>query len=722
MLMNNPNVVFGDLVLKCQLGKPFDKLRSIMKKKNIDGLFKKSCFAHFLELSGSRPLHFPMIIVYGLVKRRIMYAGDDGGLKENRNKMDEVWINYCGMPICFGLKDFANVTGLRYDRSEEPDIKKTPHKGSNKCKVKKYRLLGIVGPCYKVKDFIADLKNKDIPKHYREKLCLVWFVHSVLLARDVKKVIEFDLLALADDFERFNDYPWGYDSYYLTVKYLLKKRKPKTITLYSFPRAFMAWACEAIPSLRKYFTNYPDKVVHPWFVPTINELGMTSFLTLGLVDTKEDPTVELIKKELDEATYIRIAVRKGQSNVEALHDLTQTATNLGASSGGVAGGVVYDGGSHPAFASTASHDYKHVGAQKKINMFKNTPCTGPPSHTYTGPFHPYSGPSHPSSPSCSYYKCKVCKNREDKLLDKIEIIVEATKELKSRSGVILSNEGLLKKVDIFMALGKDKKKELEEFIKMKVQKEYTMHSFAAKDFSNMTNMCVWYEDKMQLAYLDAYDAAADRIMDLNLYNNFKDRYADLRNLADSGGLGFDQSVSTFQWDEEAITYVRGERQYPHGKIWTKAKKILAVMNVDVTHILTVEILIYKEKIKVYDCNLSVFSEKTFLTHMQPHLKLLPKLLTQSKLMDHLPTEVLAKKSWVYEDRNKNIQLPKNTTGAVCGPYSLAYMECLLIGTQMTSVCDTVVGKMQWVWAYGVLTKWLDPEYKKEHVQRQRRTR
>ena len=42
----------------------------------------------------------------------------------------------------------------------------------------------------------------------------------------------------------------------------------------------------------------------------------------------------------------------------------------------------------------------------------------------------------------------------------------------------------------------------------------------------------------QLAYLDAYDAAV-RIMDLNFYNNFKDRYADLRNLHDFGGLRFD---------------------------------------------------------------------------------------------------------------------------------------------------------------------------------------
>ncbi|KAM3356268.1 hypothetical protein P3S68_022982 [Capsicum galapagoense] len=79
--------------------------------------------------------------------------------------------------------------------------------------------------------------------------------------------------------------------------------------------------------------------------------------------------------------------------------------------------------------------------------------------------------------------------------------------------------------------------------------------------------------------------------------------------------------------------------------------------------------------------------------MQPLLKLLPKLLKQSKLMDHLTAEVLVKKSWIFEGQNKNIQLPKNTTGAAYGPYSLEYMECLLTDTQMTSVCDTVVGKM-----------------------------
>ncbi|KAM3326322.1 hypothetical protein P3S67_001448 [Capsicum chacoense] len=198
MPMDWPKEVTGYLVVKCQLGKHFDELRSIMKNENIYELFKRSYFAYFLKLSEDRTLCFPISMV-------------------------------------------SIVTGLRCHRPEEPLIKETPHKGSNKFKRKKYGLLGIVGHSYKADDLMVDLEDKNIPKEYKEKLCLVWFVHSVLLSRDVRKVIQDDLLVLADDFEKFNDYPWGYDSYYLTVQYLLTNLPTRTITLYSFPWAFMAW-------------------------------------------------------------------------------------------------------------------------------------------------------------------------------------------------------------------------------------------------------------------------------------------------------------------------------------------------------------------------------------------------------------------------------------------------------------------------------------------------
>ncbi|KAH0744064.1 hypothetical protein KY290_032057 [Solanum tuberosum] len=47
-----------------------------------------------------------------------------------------------------------------------------------------------------------------------------------------------------------------------------------------------------------------SSIVHPWLVSTEQELQMPFFLTLGIIDTKSDPTLDLIKKELAGATTI----------------------------------------------------------------------------------------------------------------------------------------------------------------------------------------------------------------------------------------------------------------------------------------------------------------------------------------------------------------------------------------------------------------------------------
>ena len=205
--------------------------------------------------------------------------------------MDENWINYCGMPVCFGLQEFAIVTGLRCHRPEEPPPRKSK---ARKRKEKINGLFDIARRGYKASDLLTDLENKTIPEQYREKLCLVWFAYSVILARDVNKVIEDDLLARAEDFDKFNNYPWGYDSFYLTVQYLLTKLSSGMTTLYGFPWAFMvklitnfthpliyieysyydffcllpiyifqAQAFEAISSLQKQVMDYPDEFSHP---------------------------------------------------------------------------------------------------------------------------------------------------------------------------------------------------------------------------------------------------------------------------------------------------------------------------------------------------------------------------------------------------------------------------------------------------------------------------
>ncbi|KAM3263194.1 hypothetical protein P3L10_000188 [Capsicum annuum] len=148
----------------------------------------------------------------------------------NKDKMDEVWINYCGIPVCFGWKEFFIITGKSCDRDD---------------------LVSIIGPSFKNKNLIEALKGKGLSKKHKQSLCLVWFVHNILWERDVNNNISFSLIKLSEDLKAFNSYPWGYESFKMTVKYLLTPLEPKTVHLYGFPWAFMAWAFEDIPYLRQ---------------------------------------------------------------------------------------------------------------------------------------------------------------------------------------------------------------------------------------------------------------------------------------------------------------------------------------------------------------------------------------------------------------------------------------------------------------------------------------
>ncbi|KAM3288999.1 hypothetical protein P3S67_017286 [Capsicum chacoense] len=267
----------GDLVVKLVMEKSFDAFRKILREQKLDSYFRKSCFEKYLNLQKDNNARFQMKMVYDLLKHRFMY--------KNKDKMDEVWINYCGMPVCFGWEEFAIVAGLK------------------------------------------SLKGKGLLKKHKQSLCLVWFVHNVLWARDVNNNIILGLINLSEDLEIFNSYPWGYESFKMTVKSLLTLLTPKQST-------YMSWAFEAISYLRQQ-VNYQEEVscpiilrllsaktdknakfldlfnpskeaiIHPWLVPTNQELKMPFFLTLRSVQTLSGPkVVDGVKMELFGATTI----------------------------------------------------------------------------------------------------------------------------------------------------------------------------------------------------------------------------------------------------------------------------------------------------------------------------------------------------------------------------------------------------------------------------------
>ncbi|KAF3674343.1 putative protein EIN4-like [Capsicum annuum] len=84
--------------------------------------------------------------------------------------MDEVWINYCGMPVCFGWEEFAIVTGLKcYPPSPSQVIPtltqkkapRTPKQGKGKSSDRD-DLVSIVGPSFINKNLIEALKDPKV--------------------------------------------------------------------------------------------------------------------------------------------------------------------------------------------------------------------------------------------------------------------------------------------------------------------------------------------------------------------------------------------------------------------------------------------------------------------------------------------------------------------------------------------------------------------------------
>ncbi|PHU22409.1 hypothetical protein BC332_07516 [Capsicum chinense] len=112
-------------VVKSAMEKSFIAFRKILQEQKLDAYFMDSCIEKYFDLSEDNNARFQMKMVYELLTYRFMY--------ENKDKMDEVWINYCDIPACFGWKEFAIVTGLKcYPPSPSqvipiPTPKSTPH-------------------------------------------------------------------------------------------------------------------------------------------------------------------------------------------------------------------------------------------------------------------------------------------------------------------------------------------------------------------------------------------------------------------------------------------------------------------------------------------------------------------------------------------------------------------------------------------------------------------
>ncbi|TMW88173.1 hypothetical protein EJD97_018956 [Solanum chilense] len=147
------------------------------------------------------------------------------------------------------------------------------------------------------------------------------------------------------------------------------------------------------------------------------------------------------------------------------------------------------------------------------------------------------------------------------------------------------------------------------------------------------------------------------------------------------------------------------------KAWIRLiqKRILTVMNTEGIHFVTLEILLHEGRMNVYDCNLMVTEHAMFLTLIQPVFELLPKLLKKSEIMNHLPEKFLTQ-PWKFNGQTE--PMVQNATRAACGSYSLAFIQNLISRIEFqppnTLLCDNLIERMQYVWAYEIISQSLKP--------------
>ncbi|KAH0730055.1 hypothetical protein KY289_001243 [Solanum tuberosum] len=159
---------------------------------------------------------------------------------------------------------------------------------------------------------------------------------------------------------------------------------------------------------------------------------------------------------------------------------------------------------------------------------------------------------------CSGFLCKKCKKHNE---DSIMYLQTLSQTAKRRKKILYQDNKEFGELPV--AVGE---KLLE--LKQELRVQYDMHYFSGNDFRAMTSIDIWWEDwyiddilslmrERHLRFPEYYDFT-DRIMDLNFYTNFKQRYDSITEEATRfGGKKFNQLLNEFVWSDDMIDYVRG---------------------------------------------------------------------------------------------------------------------------------------------------------------------
>ncbi|KAH0669301.1 hypothetical protein KY285_025435 [Solanum tuberosum] len=259
-------------------------------------------------------------------------------------------------PACFSLKEFALITRLNcsaYPR--ESKLNKVLRKGEN-FHFKVARNKNISGA-----KLMRLIESNKLNKEQKLKCSLVWFVHSMLLTHDWSKIVDSNHIKMADDLDFFNSYPWGKESFDLTLTYLknrinlrkqegmYNKKKNACYALYGFPWAFLYVGKSLdtalpIPHLLRWYTSKSDnivegdlfkykgrstKFVHPYLIPTVREMEQNYMATFQpYIDEVKDGVIDVLKAQFKGVTILTSTVESADDEYLDDHNIVQPCMNF----------------------------------------------------------------------------------------------------------------------------------------------------------------------------------------------------------------------------------------------------------------------------------------------------------------------------------------------------------------------------------------------------------
>ncbi|KAM3381822.1 hypothetical protein P3S68_007395 [Capsicum galapagoense] len=283
--------------------KMFNEFKQVVVDQRLKSRFKNSCFGGLWDL----PEHMKFngqLVHYTLLHR-----------VELDNKLHEMWFNINDMPACFSLEEFALITGLNcgcYPRDSRYVKAMEEGEAFFKTIVKKKSV--------NAKRLLKLIRGGRLDKEDKFKCCLVWFVHCILLAQDLSKIVDIDTIMMVDNLGFFEKYLWSKESFSLTLNYLKKRIdfsrqkeifETKRVSSFEYTKSFPRSTGKMVNQLkiRCPFSNCsdgtPQKRVHPYLIPIIREMKqhyMKKFK--AFIDEPNDAFIDGLKACLEGVTII----------------------------------------------------------------------------------------------------------------------------------------------------------------------------------------------------------------------------------------------------------------------------------------------------------------------------------------------------------------------------------------------------------------------------------